>query len=144
MCHGRASPTGKASFGKELSTSSLPRSVISANVRLALRCRSIFSENTSVLRARSGSPEKKSVSPRWLSSSQLPRAVEVISIELHTHMLEILEQIRDGLPLAFGQNGFVKSIAGLACLHSASAMLTTVRHECIPPQHDWQAPMVMG
>lgn len=42
-----------------------------------------------------------------LLSGQLPRAVEVISTELHTHMLEILEQIRDGLPLAFGQNGFV-------------------------------------
>lgn len=42
----------------------LPRSVISANVRLALRCKSMFSEKTRVLRARRGSPEKKSVSPR--------------------------------------------------------------------------------
>jgi hypothetical protein len=42
----------------------IPRSVISAKVKLALRCRSMFSEKTSVLRARSGSPEKKSVSPR--------------------------------------------------------------------------------
>ena len=41
---------------------SLPRSVISANVRLALRCRSTFSEYTKVLRERKGSPEKKSVS----------------------------------------------------------------------------------
>lgn len=38
--------------------------MISAKVKLALRCRSMFSEKTSVLRARSGSPEKKSVSPR--------------------------------------------------------------------------------
>ena len=42
----------------------VPRSVISAKVKLALRCRSIFSEKTRVLRARRGSPEKKSVSPR--------------------------------------------------------------------------------
>jgi hypothetical protein len=42
----------------------LPRSVISANVKLALRWRSIFSENTRVLSALKGSPEKKSVSPR--------------------------------------------------------------------------------
>lgn len=43
---------------------SVPRSVISANVKLALRWRSMFSEKTSVLRARRGSPAKKSVSPR--------------------------------------------------------------------------------
>jgi hypothetical protein len=43
----------------------VPLSVISANVKLALRCRSTLSENTKVLRARSGSPEKKSVSPRY-------------------------------------------------------------------------------
>ena len=48
--------------------SHVPRSVISANVRLALRCKSIFSEKTSVLRARRGSPEKKSVSPRCKES----------------------------------------------------------------------------
>ena len=40
--------------------------MISANVRLALRCRSIFSENTRVLSALSGSPWKKSVSPRCI------------------------------------------------------------------------------
>lgn len=43
----------------------IPRSVISANVRLALRWRSMFSEKTRVLSARRGSPEKKSVSPRY-------------------------------------------------------------------------------
>lgn len=49
-----------------------PRSVISANVRLALRWRSILSEKTSVLRARRGSPEKKSVSPRCRIVSDAP------------------------------------------------------------------------
>lgn len=43
----------------------VPRSVISAKVKLALRWRSTLSENTKVLNARSGSPEKKSVSPRY-------------------------------------------------------------------------------
>lgn len=42
----------------------VPLSVISANVRLALRWRSMFSEKTKVLSARRGSPEKKSFSPR--------------------------------------------------------------------------------
>lgn len=40
----------------------LPLSVISANVRLALRCRSRLSEYTSVLSACKGGPEKKSTS----------------------------------------------------------------------------------
>lgn len=41
----------------------IPLSVISANVKLALRCKSTFSEYTRVLNERKGSPEKKSVSP---------------------------------------------------------------------------------
>ena len=41
-----------------------PRSVISAKVKLALRCRSTLSEYTNVLSARSGSPLKKSTSDR--------------------------------------------------------------------------------
>ena len=45
----------------------VPRSVISANVKLADRCRSMLSEYTSVLSARRGSPEKKSVSARCAS-----------------------------------------------------------------------------
>lgn len=49
-----------------------PLSVISAKVKLALRCRSTLSENTKVLKARNGSPEKKSVSPR----------LKVVSIDL--------------------------------------------------------------
>ena len=44
---------------------SVPLSVISAKVRLALRWRSMLSEKTKVLSARRGSPEKKSVSPRF-------------------------------------------------------------------------------
>jgi hypothetical protein len=47
----------------------LPLSVISAKVKLALLCKSMFSEYTRVLRARSGSPEKKSVSPRYSNVS---------------------------------------------------------------------------
>jgi hypothetical protein len=44
--------------------SCIPLSVISAKVKLADRCKSILSEYTSVLSARRGSPEKKSVSAR--------------------------------------------------------------------------------
>jgi len=43
-------PTGRTSF-----------SVISANARAALRCRSTLSENESVVNAVSGGPEKKLV-----------------------------------------------------------------------------------
>lgn len=42
----------------------IPLSVISANVKLADRCKSMLSEYTRVLSARRGSPEKKSVSAR--------------------------------------------------------------------------------
>ena len=42
-----------------------PRSVISAKVKLALRCSSTFSEYTKVLKDRKGSPVKKSVSARF-------------------------------------------------------------------------------
>lgn len=55
----------------------VPRSVISAKVRLALRCRSTLSEKTRVLRARRGSPEKKSVSPRCAGSQQNVYAIVV-------------------------------------------------------------------
>ena len=51
-----------ASYGMRQKVS--PLSVISAKVKLALRCKSTLSEKTSVLSARNGSPEKKSVSPR--------------------------------------------------------------------------------
>jgi hypothetical protein len=46
----------------------VPRSVISAKVKLADRCKSMLSEYTRVLNARRGSPEKKSVSARWTKS----------------------------------------------------------------------------
>jgi len=46
------------------STSLTSRSVISAKVKLADRCKSMLSEYTRVLNARRGSPEKKSVSAR--------------------------------------------------------------------------------
>ena len=77
--------------------SHIPRSVISANVRLALRWRSIFSENTSVLRARSGSPEKKSVSPRWVAVSS-PFAVKIRFISTrHLHSRGIAADRRQPL-----------------------------------------------
>lgn len=48
--------------------SQVPRSVISAKVKLADLCKSMLSEYTRVDNARRGSPEKKSVSARWQRS----------------------------------------------------------------------------
>lgn len=73
----------------------IPLSVISANVKLALRCRSTLSENTSVLRARRGSPEKKSVSPRYVYVNISYLIVPVILI-VHSQGIEAGLQ----LPLA--------------------------------------------
>lgn len=54
-----------ARFGLCIWGRRIPRSVISAKVKLADRCKSMFSEYTKVLNARRGSPEKKSVSARY-------------------------------------------------------------------------------
>lgn len=70
-------PTSRTSGGSKFgrlpcgSRSCSPRSVISANVKLADRCRSTLSEYTSVVRASNGGPEKKSVSARWSGWSAL-------------------------------------------------------------------------
>jgi hypothetical protein len=48
----------------------VPRSVISAKVRLALRWRSTLSEYTKVVRASNGAPAKKSVSARYSCVSE--------------------------------------------------------------------------
>lgn len=56
-------PVEVSIFRDPTSAASIPRSVISAKVKLALRCRSTFSEYTRVLSDRKGSPVKKSVSP---------------------------------------------------------------------------------
>lgn len=102
----------------------VPRSVISANVKLALRCRSMFSEKTSVLRARSGSPEKKSVSPRCIRRDKSAFRHErqrgendgqqhrKPSSARRTHVFEILKKVGNRLSLAIGESGLVEAIAG--------------------------------
>jgi hypothetical protein len=67
----------------------------------------MFSEKTKVLKARRGSPEKKSVSPRW-------HRVSIISVEglVGMYVFEVLEQVGHSLPLTVGEDGFVKAIAG--------------------------------
>jgi hypothetical protein len=80
----------------------VPLSVISAKVKLALRCRSTLSENTRVLKARNGSPEKKSVSPRCISSANAYQALGSIP-----YILEELKEVCNGFSFALGQNGFV-------------------------------------
>lgn len=55
-----------------------PCSVISAKVKLALRCKSILFDSTNVVRARSGSPEKKSKSVSKSFSSRYGAIVSII------------------------------------------------------------------
>ena len=95
-------------------TAHAPRSVISANVKLALLCRSMFSENTRVLRARRGSPEKKSVSPRCAKKKKSQLQVAEWRQLRCTYVFEILEEVGNRLPFAVGEDIFVQAIAGFA------------------------------
>lgn len=84
-CHGRLREHlraivvrhGKSSWVRDR----VPLSVISAKVKLADLCKSMLSEYTSVDNARRGSPEKKSVSARWVRSvcrrAEMRRRAEV-------------------------------------------------------------------
>lgn len=101
---------------KVLACTNIPRSVISAKVRLALRCKSILSEKTKVLRARNGSPEKKSVSPRC---SFISHRLFSGPCRWLAYILKVLEQICNSLTLAVGQNRFVKSTAWFPCTHQS-------------------------
>lgn len=65
----------------------------------------MFSENTRVLRARRGSPEKKSVSPRYPSQTQ-PKHHQP------TYIFQVLQKIGNSFALAVGENRFVEAIAG--------------------------------
>lgn len=86
-------PTSRTSegckFGRLPSGSRLcsPRSVISANVKLADRCRSTLSEYTNVVRASNGGPEKKSVSARCGVVS----VVEVVLLGCGLHSRDSLQ-----------------------------------------------------
>ena len=66
----------------------------------------MFSEKTSVLRARSGSPEKKSVSPRCYNVSHT-RVGGVVT----TDIFEVLQQVSYSFPFAVRQHGLVEAIA---------------------------------
>lgn len=65
----------------------------------------MFSEKTKVLRARRGSPEKKSVSPRCVGQywSGWRGAF--------TDVFEVLQEVCDGFPLAVGEDWLVEAIA---------------------------------
>lgn len=67
----------------------LPLSVISANVKLALRWRSTFSEYTNVLNDRKGSPVKKSVSPLYHHYQHRQTWAAAVA----TNVFEILQQL---------------------------------------------------
>lgn len=98
--------------------STIPLSVISANVRLALRCRSMFWLYTSVLKAFSGSPEKKSVSARCgflcqrvrSLSFTLPKSWRKLKSEIGpmlAYIFEVVEEVGHCFPLRVGESIFV-------------------------------------
>lgn len=62
-----------------------------------------------MLKARRGSPEKKSVSPRYIPSVL---KLEGRCADGGTNVFEVLQKIGDGITLAIGEYGLVKTIAG--------------------------------
>lgn len=86
------------------------RSVISAKVKLADRCRSMLSEYTRVLNARRGSPVKKSVSARCAESVCGGGVVGGI-----VYILEEAQQVGDGFPFAVGQHGIIDVLSRASC-----------------------------
>lgn len=92
-----------------------PLSVISAKVKLALRCRSMLCEYTRVLRALRGSPVKKSVSCRCRRAS-----VKMFrqSTRVYTDIFEEIQQICNSFPLAVGENIVIIYLAPTYCKSS--------------------------
>ena len=90
---------------------SVPRSVISAKVRLALRWRSMLSEYTSVLKALRGSPEKKSTSSLCAESAHVPFMVPG-GAGGATNVLEVLQEVGHCFPLNVGEDRLIQAIAG--------------------------------
>lgn len=86
----------------------VPLSVISANVKLADRCKSMLSEYTRVLNARRGSPEKKSVSARC-DGCQFGR-IAVRWIASAAYIFQEAQQIGNGLALAVCQHRVVDAV----------------------------------
>ena len=80
-------PTGLTSF-----------SVISANAKAALRCRSTLSENESVVKAVRGDPEKKLVVVRSKSNWCQPSSRRKDNTG---HTFEILQEVCNGFALVF-------------------------------------------
>ncbi len=82
-----------------------------------------------MLSALSGSPEKKSVSPRCASVSREPEAEGVGRVH-DTDMFEILQEIGYSLALAVGEDGLVEAVAGFAWATLASRPVTAWRRDC--------------
>jgi hypothetical protein len=89
-------------------TAFLPLSVISANVKLALRWRSTFSEYTNVLNDRKGSPVKKSVSPLYRHCQHKKTRAAAVA----TDILEILQQLCHCVSLTVCQCRLIQAISG--------------------------------
>ena len=124
----------------------VPRSVISAKVKLADRCKSMLSEYTSVLKARRGSPEKKSVSARCRRSE----CGGACSGWWWRYVFEEAQQVGDGFALAVGQHGVIDAVLGASCaIEPLVVLCDSGRARCIPPQQvpqslekKWETPIV--
>jgi hypothetical protein len=86
----------------------VPLSVISAKVKLADLCKSMLSEYTSVLNARRGSPEKKSVSARW--EDVLAGAVRCADGWVTMYIFQEAQEIGDGFSLAVCQHRVINAV----------------------------------
>lgn len=65
-----------------------------------------------MLRARRGSPEKKSVSPRC----DMSIFGAISEGQRKTDIFEVLQEVGDCLPLAVSEDGLVQAIAGFGCM----------------------------
>lgn len=95
----------------------------------------MLSEYTSVLRARRGSPLKKSVSARCIESVDVCLC---LGGELQ-YVLEEAQQVGDGFALAVGQDGVIDAVLGAAwgvCQSSAAGGTGVVVVQCLPPQQE--------
>lgn len=88
-----------------------------------------------MLRARRGSPEKKSVSPRWELSTFWRD--EQAAGQRKTYIFEVLQEIGDCLPLAVSEDGLVQAIAGFGCMDIRQGKTSVFgRRRGIPPQQE--------
>lgn len=86
---------------------------------------------------------KKSVSARYSHVSESRRCG---GITVYANVFEILQEVRDGLPLVLGEHILVEGLAGFAWTLSASPIGgSEVSYATVPPQQvELQMPMTVN